>query len=157
MARFDLIDGRYIRDLRIETIMDLIPHRHPFLLLDRIIEIDVEEKSCTAIKNVSAGEMIFEGHFPGHPILPGVMSIEAMAQASAVYIMATDETVDDELVYFMTIDNARFRKPITPGDQFKMTVTLKRQRGPVCRFAGIGYVGEDVAVECEFSAMIVDK
>lgn len=157
MARFDLVDGRYIRDLKIETIMELIPHRHPFLLLDRILEIDIEEKTCTAIKNVSMGEMIFEGHFPGHPILPGVMSIEAMAQAAAVYIMSTDETIEDKLVYFMTIDSARFRRPITPGDQFKMTVTLNRKRGPVCRFSGVGHVDGELAVECEFSAMIVDK
>ncbi len=156
-AKYEVIDGRYVRNLSVETVMEMIPHRFPLLLIDRVTEVDLQEQTCEAIKNVSMGEPIFQGHFPGHPILPGVMSIEALAQAATVYFIVADKVVEDKLVYFMTIDKARFRKPITPGDQLVLKIGVERRRGPVCRFWGKGYVDGELATEAEFSAMIVDK
>ena len=140
-----------------DKIMAMLPHRYPILLIDRLIEIEVGERAV-ALKNITINEPQFQGHFPGHPIMPGVLLIEAMAQAAAALVVATlGDQAEGRLVYFMTIDNARFRKPVVPGDQVRITVTKDRQRGPVWKFRGECAVDGALATEATFAAMIVDK
>ena len=135
-------------------IMKLLPHRYPFLMVDRIIEID-SDNSAIGIKNVTANEPQFMGHFPGSPIMPGVLLIEGMAQTAGA-ICARKDGIGGNLVYFMTIDNARFRKPVHPGAMLRMPVSALRRRGPVWRFEGKAYVDDVLCAEAEFSAMIHD-
>ena len=140
-----------------DRILGMLPHRYPILLIDRIVEIEVGERAV-ALKNITMNEPQFQGHFPGHPIMPGVLLVEAMAQAAAALVVATlGGDAEGRLVYFMTIDNARFRKPVVPGDQVRITVTKERQRGPVWKFKGECTVDGTLATEATFSAMIVDK
>jgi 3-hydroxyacyl-[acyl-carrier-protein] dehydratase len=140
-----------------DRILSMLPHRYPILLIDRIVEIEIGEKAV-ALKNITMNEPQFQGHFPGHPIMPGVLLIEAMAQAAAALVVATlGGDAEGRLVYFMTIDNARFRKPVVPGDQVRITVTKERRRGPVWKFKGECTVEGNLATEATFSAMIVDK
>jgi 3-hydroxyacyl-[acyl-carrier-protein] dehydratase len=140
-----------------ERILTMLPHRYPILLIDRIVEIEVGERAV-ALKNVTMNEPQFQGHFPGHPIMPGVMLIEAMAQAAAALVVATiGDDAEGRVVYFMTIDNARFRKPVTPGDQVRIEVKKERQRGAVWKFKGTCTVEGAVTSEATFSAMIVDR
>ncbi len=141
--------------IEIGEIMKMIPHRYPFLLIDRVRDI-VAGESAVGIKNVTINEPFFAGHFPGHPIMPGVLIIEAMAQTSAVLVVDSMESKDDHLVYFMTIDQARFRKPVMPGDQLELTVTKQRSRGNVWKFKGEARVDGKLMAEAIFSAMIVD-
>ena len=140
----------------INGIMKLIPHRYPFLMIDRVEDI-VRGISCTGIKNVSVNEPFFQGHFPGRPIMPGVLIIEAMAQAAAVVVIDSMDSVDERthVVYFMGIDEARFRKPVLPGDQLRIKVEKDRNRGMVWRFRGEAYVGETLVAESVFTAMLV--
>jgi 3-hydroxyacyl-[acyl-carrier-protein] dehydratase len=139
-------------------IMARIPHRYPMLMIDRIIDL-VSGESCTGIKNVSANEPAFQGHFPGHPIMPGVLIIEAMAQTSATLVVASMDGVscDTHIVYFMTIDSARFRKPVVPGDTLHVKVTKDRQRGHVWKFRGEAYVGDSLCAEAVYTAMLVPR
>jgi 3-hydroxyacyl-[acyl-carrier-protein] dehydratase len=140
-----------------DRILAMLPHRYPILLIDRIVEIDVGERAV-ALKNVSINEPQFQGHFPGHPIMPGVLLIEAMAQAAAALVVASlGEAAEGRLVYFMTIENARFRKPVVPGDQVRITVTKNRQRGPVWKFKGECTVDDALTTEASFSAMILER
>lgn len=140
-----------------DRILAMLPHRYPILLIDRLLEIEPGQR-LVALKNVSINEPQFQGHFPGHPIMPGVLLIEAMAQAAAALVVATLGTeAEGRLVYFMTIDSARFRKPVVPGDQVRITVTKERQRGPVWKFSGECKVGEALTTEANFSAMIVER
>jgi 3-hydroxyacyl-[acyl-carrier-protein] dehydratase len=127
------------------------------LMIDRMIDV-VAGESATGIKNVTANEPFFQGHFPGHPIMPGVLIIEAMAQTSAVLVVDTLEHVEEgrHLVYFMTIDEARFRRPVFPGDTLHIKVQKLRQRGNVWKFKGEAYVGTEKAAEASYSAMLVD-
>lgn len=135
----------------------MIPHRYPFLLIDRVEQIRKNE-SAIGIKNVSANEPYFQGHFPSEPVLPGVLIVEAMAQTAGVLVVETLEMIDqDLLVYFMTIDNCRFRNKVTPGDVLELHVRITRSRGRVFRFAGQAKVAGKLAAEAEFSAMIVDQ
>lgn len=135
----------------------MIPHRYPFLLIDRVEQIRKNE-SAIGIKNVSANEPYFQGHFPSEPVLPGVLIVEAMAQTAGVLVVETLEMIDqDLLVYFMTIDNCRFRNKVTPGDVLELHVRITRSRGRVFRFAGQAKVAGKLAAEAEFSAMIVDR
>ena len=135
----------------------MIPHRYPFLLIDRVEQIRKNE-SAIGIKNVSANEPYFQGHFPSEPVLPGVLIVEAMAQTAGVLVVETLEMIDqDLLVYFMTIDNCRFRNKVTPGDVLELHVRITRSRGRGFRFAGQAKVAGKLAAEAEFSAMIVDK
>ncbi len=135
----------------------MIPHRYPFLLIDRVEQIHNGE-SAVGIKNVSANEPYFQGHFPSEPVMPGVLIVEAMAQTAGVLVVETLAMIDQELlVYFMTIDNCRFRNKVGPGDVLKLHVRVTRSRGRVFRFAGAAKVDGKLAAEAEFSAMIVDK
>lgn len=141
----------------INTIMKMIPHRYPILLVDRVLEL-VAGESALALKNVTMNEPHFNGHFPGHPVMPGVLIVEAMAQTAALVVV---ESVGDEaagkVVYFMTIDNARFRRPVTPGDALHIKVEKVQSRANVWKFKGVATVDDKVCAEAVFSAMITDK
>jgi len=141
----------------INRIKELIPHRYPFLLIDGIQTLTPNE-SATGIKNVSVNEPFFEGHFPDRPVMPGVLIVESMAQTAGCLVVASlGRESEGKLVYFMTIENARFRKPVVPGDRLVINVQKLRSRGSVFKFSGKAFVGEVLAAEATFSAMIVDK
>ncbi len=141
----------------IKQIMSMIPHRYPILLVDRLLEF-VPGESAVGLKNVTMNEPHFMGHFPGEPVMPGVLIIEAMAQTAALMVVKTmgDEAMD-KLVYFMTIDGAKFRKPVTPGDSMYIHVKKVHKRGPVWKFTGKALVDDRVCAEASFSAMIADR
>ncbi len=141
----------------IARIMQAIPHRFPFLLVDRVVDI-VPDRSAIGIKNVSINENFFQGHFPQHPVLPGVLIIESMAQTAAVLVVATlGPSAQGKLVYFMTVDGAKFRKPVVPGDQMRVHVTKERQRGNIWKFAAEAKVDGKVVAEATYAAMILDR
>ena len=141
----------------VQRIMDMIPHRYPFLMIDRIVEA-VRDTSAVGIKNVTMGEPFFQGHFPGRPIMPGVLIVEAMAQTAGVLVVHTlGPESEGKLVYFMTVDDARFRRPVTPGDQLRIHVAKERSRGNVWKFLGEAKVDGVKVAEASFSAMIVDR
>ena len=144
-------------EVDVSGIMERIPHRYPFLLIDKVVDIQPGERAV-GIKNVTVNEPFFQGHFPGHPIMPGVLIVEAMAQTAAIVVIeALDNTASDKLVYFMSIDNARFRKPVLPGHTLNLEVTKEHGRGKVWRFKGIAKSEGVVMAEAVFTAMIVDK
>ncbi len=140
----------------VNGIMARLPHRYPMLMIDRVVDL-IPGEGATGIKNVSINEHFFQGHFPMRPIMPGVLIVEAMAQTAAIvvvdFLMDTDAKAD--LVYFMTIETARFRKPVEPGDVLQLRVQKERARGNVWRFRGAGYVGETLCAEAVFTAMLV--
>lgn len=137
-------------------IMEMIPHRYPFLLIDRVVDL-IPDVSAVGLKNVSINEPFFQGHFPRQPVMPGVLLIEAMAQTAAVLVVETLEgAAAGKLVYFMTVDGARFRRPVTPGDQVRVHVSKLRNRRNVWRFKGEAKVGDQLMAEAEFSAMIME-
>ncbi len=137
--------------------MEMIPHRYPFLMIDRVNNI-VPDESALGIKNVTINEPFFQGHFPGHPVMPGVLIIEAMAQTAAVLVVHTmGADSEGKLVYFMSVDQARFRKPVGPGDCLSILVTKQRNRGNVWKFKGEARVGDTLMAEATFAAMIVDN
>lgn len=144
------------KEIDVNGIMERIPHRYPFLMIDRVIDV-VEAESCTGIKNVSVNEPFFQGHFPGHPIMPGVLIVEAMAQTAATLVVDSIDGMDakSHVVYFMSVEDARFRKPVVPGDQIHIKVKKDRQRGHVWKFAGKAYVDDKVVAEASFTAMLV--
>lgn len=145
------------KEIRIEEIIQSIPHRYPLLLVDRIISME-KNKKIIGIKNVTFNEPHFLGHFPEHPIMPGVLIVEAMAQASAIMVVkSSDFDPKDKLVYFMSIDNVKFRKPVVPGDVLELHVEVIQNRGAVWKFSGTGIVDGQKVTQAEFSAMIVDK
>ncbi len=140
----------------IMKVMKLLPHRYPFLLIDRIIEMD-GDNSCIGIKNVTINEPQFQGHFPERPIFPGVLLIEAMAQtAGALCVYARGADAPPQLVYFMTIDRAKFRKPVEPGDQVHFHVKKIKQRANIWKFDAVAMVDGAKVAEAEVSAMLVD-
>lgn len=140
----------------IQKIMKMIPHRYPILLVDKVIELKTGE-SATSVKNVTINEPHFMGHFPGYPVMPGVMIIEAMAQTAALVVVDfLGEEAKGKVVYFMTIDNARFRKPVVPGDTVHVHVEKIQSRGPVWKFKGTATVEGKVCAEAVYSAMITD-
>ena len=137
-------------------IMRMIPHRAPFLFIDRVHSID-PGKSAIGVKNVTANEPHFAGHFPGKPIMPGVLIVEAMAQTAATMVVETLGMIDKGmLVYFMTVDRTKFRAPVVPGDVLELHVNVQRHKRNVWRFDGRGVVAGTLCAEAEFSAMIVD-
>jgi 3-hydroxyacyl-[acyl-carrier-protein] dehydratase len=139
----------------IHRIVEMIPHRYPFLMVDRLVDV-IPGESAVGIKNVTANEPFFQGHFPGRPVMPGVLIIEAMAQTAAVIVVATlGASAEGKLVYFMSIENARFRKPVEPGDQLRLICRKERQRANVWRFTGEARVGDTVVAEAVYTAMIM--
>ena len=140
--------------LDITRIQEIIPHRYPFLMVDRILEMD--EKRIVGIKNVTVNEPFFQGHFPGHPVMPGVLILEAMAQTAGVYALSMSDN-RGKLAYFATINNAKFRRPVVPGDQLILEVTFMKARTKIIQIHGIAKVGDDVAAEAELTFVIVDK
>ncbi len=142
--------------LGIEEIMKVLPHRYPFLLVDRILEIE-ENKRIVGIKNVTVNEPFFQGHFPGHPVMPGVLIVEAMAQVGGMLLMGTVDDPDSKVVYFMSLDNVKFRKPVRPGDQIRFEVDMLQVRGKVCRIRGVAKVDGVVVCEGEMAAMVRDR
>lgn len=149
--------------LGVDAIKQIIPHRYPFLMVDRIENLTVG-KSCTAYKNVSNNEWFFQGHFPQYPVFPGVLIIEAMAQSAGVLAFKTliDENVTapgkSDFVYFTSIENAKFRKPVVPGDVIRMEITIEQRHGnKFWRFAGKAYVEDTLVSEAEFKAMIPES
>jgi 3-hydroxyacyl-[acyl-carrier-protein] dehydratase len=144
------------KTIDIAGIMHAIPHRFPFLLIDRVTDLH-PDRSAIGVKNVSINEHFFDGHFPGHPVMPGVLIIEAMAQTAAVLVVETlgpDEA--GKVVYFMSVESAKFRRPVIPGDSLRIHVEKQRNRGPVWRFAGVAKVGGVTVAEAVFAAMITD-
>lgn len=137
-------------------IMEMIPHRFPMLLVDKVVDL-VPDESATGIKNVTINEQFFQGHFPTRPVVPGVMIIESMAQTAAVLVVHTlGPDAEGKLVYFMSVDNARFRRPIVPGDQMRVHVVKTKRRGPVWKFSGKVTVDGKLAAEASYAAMIQD-
>lgn len=143
--------------IELSRIMDMIPHRYPFLMIDKVIDV-VPDTSAVGIKNVTINEPHFTGHFPQRAVMPGVLIVEAMAQTAGVLVVASLGTeAEGKLVYFMTIDEARFRKPVVPGDQLHIHVTKERSRGNVFKFRGEAKVNGVLVAEAVYSAMILDK
>ncbi len=138
----------------IKRIMEMIPHRYPFLMIDRVVEV-VKDDYVIGIKNVSMNEPFFQGHFPGHPVMPGVLIVEAMAQTSAALVVETDEDAAGKVVYFTSIEGAKFRKPVVPGDQIKVTAKATQHRGNVWKFDCIATVDDVKVTEARISAMIM--
>jgi UDP-3-O-[3-hydroxymyristoyl] N-acetylglucosamine deacetylase/3-hydroxyacyl-[acyl-carrier-protein] dehydratase len=140
----------------IGRILDVIPHRYPFLLVDRIIEVEGNHR-IVGIKNVTINEPFFQGHFPGHPIMPGVLIIEAMAQVGGMLLLGTIEDPDQKVVYFMSLDNVKFRRPVLPGDQLRCELEMVQNRGRTCRMKGVALVDGNVVAEAEMMARVVDR
>ena len=144
-------------DLDVNRIQEIIPHRYPLLMLDRLVSLTLNEEAV-GLKMVSIGEPHFQGHFPGAPIMPGVLIVESMAQTAAVLVAESLGTEAlNRLVYFMSIDEAKFRKPVVPGDALYLHVVKQQQRGAVWKFDGTGYVDGKKAAEAVFTAMIRDR
>ncbi len=138
-------------------ILDAIPHRYPFLLVDRLVEV-VPGRSAVGIKNVTVNENFFQGHFPGHPVMPGVLIIESMAQTAGMLVVETlGPASAGKLVYFMTIESAKFRRPVVPGDQLRIHVVAERNRGNVWKFSGVARVDGVSVAEARYAAMIMDR
>jgi 3-hydroxyacyl-[acyl-carrier-protein] dehydratase len=141
----------------IQRILEMIPHRYPFLLIDKVVDIEADVRA-TGIKNVTMNEPQFTGHFPQQPIMPGVLIIESMAQTAAILVVQTlGADAEGKLVYFMSIDDARFRKPVTPGDVMHIHVTKKQSRGPVWKFESQVKVDGQVVAQATIAAMIRDS
>ncbi|MCX8501408.1 MAG: 3-hydroxyacyl-ACP dehydratase FabZ [Alphaproteobacteria bacterium] len=144
-------------ELDILSIMEKIPHRYPFLMIDRVVDI-VEFESATGIKNVSINEPHFQGHFPNKPVMPGVLIIEAMAQTSAVLVVhSLGADAEGKLVFFMSVDGGKFRKPVAPGDVLAVHVKRVHRRGNVWKFAGEARVDGVLVAEANYAAMIMDR
>ena len=149
--------GNVVDIIDVARIMEMIPHRYPFLMIDRMENV-VAGSRATGIKNVSVNEWFFQGHFPDHKVMPGVLIIEAMAQTSAALVVHTlGEESEGKLVYFMSIDSARFRKPVHPGDRLHVAVEKQRCRGNVWKFNGKATVDGVLVAEATYSAMILDE
>jgi 3-hydroxyacyl-[acyl-carrier-protein] dehydratase len=148
-ATIDVVD--------VARIMHAIPHRYPFLLIDRVVDV-VHNRSAIGIKNVSVNESFFAGHFPEHPVMPGVLIIESMAQTAAVLVVETlGPDAAGKLVYFMSIEGAKFRRPVVPGDQLRIHVTKERNRGNVWKFNAVARVDGVSVAEATYAAMIMDR
>jgi beta-hydroxyacyl-ACP dehydratase FabZ len=142
--------------LDVQKILDLLPHRYPFLLVDRVVEQDGTRR-IVGLKNVTFNEPFFQGHFPGHPVMPGVLIVEAMAQTGGLLLMDQIPDRESKLVYFMGIDRVKFRKPVVPGDQLLMDVEMLQFRGKVAKMKGTARVEGKVVAEAEMLAGLVDR
>jgi len=142
--------------LQIREIMDRIPHRYPFLLVDRVVEL-VPRQRVVAIKNVTINEPFFQGHFPGAPVMPGVLIIEALAQAGAVLLLSDIPDRASKLVYFTGIDEARFRRPVVPGDQIRLTMEVLKLRARTCKMRGTAEVDGELVAEAEIMSALVER
>ncbi len=142
--------------LYIDEIMDLMPHRYPFILIDRIIEIE-PGKHCTVIKNVTINEPFFQGHFPNQPVMPGMLTLESMAQAGAFLVLNSVEDPLSKNMFFSAVEKAKFRKPIIPGDQVRLEMDLLKIRMKVVKLGGTAYVDDKVVAEANIMANIVDR
>jgi 3-hydroxyacyl-[acyl-carrier-protein] dehydratase len=150
-------DRRTIELIDIHRIMHDIPHRYPFLMIDRVVDV-VLNASAVGVKNVSANESFFAGHFPNHPVMPGVLIIEAMAQTAAVLVVETlGPDAAGKVVYFMSIEGAKFRRPVVPGDQLRIHVVKERHRGNVWKFQASARVDGVSVAEATYAAMIMDR
>lgn len=147
-------ENRAVLDIR--QILEILPHRYPFLLIDRILEIEPGRR-VVAIKNVTFNEPFFQGHFPGHPVMPGVLVVEAMAQAGAVLLLRDVSDRAGKLVYFAGIDRAKFRRPVTPGDQVRFEVEVLKLRSRSARLRGQAFVDGALAAEAELFSSLVDR
>jgi 3-hydroxyacyl-[acyl-carrier-protein] dehydratase len=146
-----------VAEIDIQRIVAMIPHRYPFLMIDRVVDV-VPNESAVGIKNVSINEPHFQGHFPQRPVMPGVLIIEAMAQTAAVLVVQTlGPDAEGKLVYFMSVDNARFRRPVVPGDSMRVHVKKERNRGNVWKFTGEAKVDGKLVAEATYAAMILDE
>ena len=144
------------RILDINRILQVIPHRYPFVMVDRILELEPRRR-VVGIKNVTLNEPFFQGHFPGHPVMPGVLIIESMAQAGGMLLMDELATTEDKVVYFMALDNVKFRRPVVPGDQLRSEVEMMQFRGKTARLRGVAYVDGKVVAEAEMLARVVER
>jgi 3-hydroxyacyl-[acyl-carrier-protein] dehydratase len=150
-------EGDRVDVVDIGGIMRAIPHRYPMLMIDRVVEL-VLHRSAVGVKNVSVNEPFFQGHFPGKPVMPGVLIIEAMAQTSAVLVATSlGPNAQGQLVYFMSVESAKFRRPVVPGDQLRIHVTRERHRGNVWKFASVARVDGVSVAEATYAAMIMDR
>ena len=148
--------GSTVDMIDVHRIMEMIPHRYPFLMIDRVVDI-VPGAKATGVKNVTINEPYFAGHFPERPVMPGVLIIEAMAQTAAVFVVHTlGAESEGKLVYFMSVDRARFRKPVEPGDQLRVEVSKQRSRGNVWKFSGKATVDGKLVAEATYAAMIMN-
>jgi len=149
--------GTPIEVVDVARIMHAIPHRYPFLMIDRVVDV-FPNRSAIGIKNVSVNESFFQGHFPGHPVMPGVLIIESMAQTAAVLVVETlGPDAAGKVVYFMSIEGAKFRRPVVPGDQLRIHVTKERNRGNVWKFHAVARVDGVSVAEATYAAMIMDR
>jgi 3-hydroxyacyl-[acyl-carrier-protein] dehydratase len=146
-------DGKTLEAQDVLKILRLLPHRYPFLMIDRIVDI-VLDQSCTGVKNVSINEPHFQGHFPDNPIMPGVLQIEGMAQTAGALVVLSKGYKEPPPVFFMSIEKARFRKPVVPGDQVKYQVTKLKERGTIFKYDCVAYVDGERVSEAELTAMI---
>lgn len=140
----------------IQEIVAILPHRYPFLLVDRVLSFEPSKK-MVALKNVTINEPFFQGHFPGHPIMPGVLIIESMAQVGGLLAYKSAKGKEGQLVYFLGIDKAKFRKPVLPGDQLRIEIEVLRQRPPYWKLKGMAYVDDQLVAEAELKAMLDKK
>lgn len=140
----------------IKKIQEFLPHRYPFLLVDRVIDVKPGQE-ITAIKNVTMNEWFFQGHFPGEPVMPGVLIIEALAQTGGLLLLHQLSDCKGKVMYFMSIDSAKFRKPVVPGDRLKMVVKIIKLKGTIAKIRGEAYVDEELVTEAEMMAMVSNK
>lgn len=147
----------------IGQIMKVLPHRYPILLVDRILELIPGEKAV-GLKNVTINEQFFQGHFPGHPVMPGVYILESMAQVAGILafartdnLEAIEKTMEDKVIYFMSVDKVKFRRPVVPGDQLRQEVFQTRHRGNIASYEGKAYVGDTLVAEAQMKAMLIDR
>ncbi len=152
MSNKDIFEG----ELQIDEILRLTPYRYPMLMLDRVTYLE-KDKFAVAVKNVSFGESYFQGHFPGHAVMPGVLIIEAMAQTSVIlWTYFHQDEIDDKVVYFSSLDKVKFRHPVIPGDVLELRVTFLRRVGRIWKFKGEGFVKDQLVAQSIFSAALMD-